>query len=69
MTGRPESIVRELLTRHGWQVVARPVLGMASRYAKTVIATAPGRYVLRVIAGANATNAAGVSRTVTVRVV
>jgi hypothetical protein len=57
----------QLLTASGWRTVARPRLGIASHYAKTVVAGVRGRYVLRVIAPATPTNAAGRSRTITVR--
>jgi hypothetical protein len=57
----------QLLTASGWRTVARPRLGLGSRYAKTVVAAARGRYVLRVTAAATPTNAAGRSRTITVR--
>jgi hypothetical protein len=58
----------QLLTRAGWRTVAKPLLGRASRYAKTVVAGISGRYVLRVVAPATPGNAIGRSRTVTVRV-
>ena len=41
---------------------ARPQLGIASRYAKTVVAGVRGRYVLRVVAPATADERAGRSR-------
>ena len=51
--GHPGGWVRvQLLTGTGWRTVARPHLGAASRYAKTVVAGIPGRYVLRVVAPA-----------------
>jgi len=59
----------QVLTGSGWRTVANPRLGIGSHYAKTVIAAARGRYVLRVIAPATPTNAAGRSRTITVRAV
>ncbi len=59
----------QVLTASGWRTVARPRLGIASHYTKTVVAAARGRYVLRVIAPATLTNAAGRSRTITVRAV
>ncbi len=58
----------QLLTASGWRTVARPRLGIGSHYVKTVVAAARGRYVLRVTAAATTTNAAGRSRTITVRV-
>src|SRR4029078_13108698 len=39
-------------TASGWRTVASPRLGIGSHYAKTVIAGARGRYLLRVIAPA-----------------
>jgi large repetitive protein len=57
----------QVLTASGWRTVARPRLGIGSHYTKTVVAAARGRYVLRVIAPATPTNAAGRSRTITVR--
>jgi hypothetical protein len=57
----------QLLTASGWRTVARPRLGIGSHYTKTVVAAARGRYVLRVTAAATPTNAAGRSRTITVR--
>jgi hypothetical protein len=57
----------QLLTASGWRTVARPRLGIGSHFAKTVVAAARGRYVLRVTAAATPTNAAGRSRTITVR--
>jgi hypothetical protein len=57
----------QLLTASGWRTVARPRLGLGSHFVKTVIAAARGRYVLRVTAAATPTNAAGRSRTITVR--
>jgi hypothetical protein len=57
----------QLLTASGWRTVARPRLGIGSHYAKTVVAAARGRYVLRVTVAATPTNAAGRSRTITVR--
>jgi hypothetical protein len=69
LPGRPGARVRvQLLSGGGWRTVAQPRLGGASRFAKTVIAAIPGRYVLRVVAPATAANAAGRSATVTVRV-
>jgi hypothetical protein len=59
----------QVLTASGWRTVANPRLGIGSHYAKTVIAAARGRYVLRVIAPPTPTNAAGRSRTITVRAV
>jgi hypothetical protein len=59
----------QVLTASGWRTVASPRLGIGSHYAKTVIAGARGRYLLRVIAPATPTNAAGRSRTITVRAV
>lgn len=68
--GHPGGLVHvQLLTASGWRTVANPRLGIGSHYAKTVIAGARGRYVLRVIASATPTNAAGRSRTITVRAV
>jgi hypothetical protein len=61
-------VMVQLLTAGGWQTVARPQLGIRSRFAKTVVAGLSGRYVLRVVAPATPTNAVGRSRTVTVRV-
>jgi hypothetical protein len=67
--GHPRARVRvQLLTAAGWQTVAQPRLGIASHYAKTLVAGISGRYVLRVVAPATGTNANGLSRTVTVRV-
>jgi hypothetical protein len=57
----------QLLTASGWRTVARPRLGIGSHYAKTVVAAARGRYVLRVTVPATPTNAAGRSRTITIR--
>jgi hypothetical protein len=57
----------QLLTAAGWRTVARPRLGIGSHYVKTVVAAARGRYVLRVTAAATPTNAAGRSRTITIR--
>jgi hypothetical protein len=57
----------QLLTAGGWRTVAEPRLGPESRFAKTVIAGATGSYLLRVVAPATRTNAAGTSVTVTVR--
>jgi hypothetical protein len=57
----------QLLTASGWRTVARPRLGLGSHFVKTVIAAARGRYVLRVTAAATPTNAAGRSRTITIR--
>jgi hypothetical protein len=66
--GRPGGRVSvQLLTASGWRTVARPRLGIRSHFAKTVVAAARGRYVLRVTASATPTNAAGRSRTITVR--
>ncbi|HKV69151.1 MAG TPA: hypothetical protein VJN72_13760 [Gaiellales bacterium] len=66
--GHPGGRVQvQVLTGAGWRTVASPRLGIGSHYAKTVIAAARGRYVLRVIAPATATNAAGRSRTITVQ--
>lgn len=59
----------QVLTASGWRTVANPRLGIGSHYAKTVIAAARGRYLLRVIAPATPTNAAGRSRTITVRAI
>jgi hypothetical protein len=60
-------VLVQLLTASGWRTVAEPRLGPASRFAKTVIAGASGSYLLRVVAPATRTNAAGTSATVTVR--
>jgi hypothetical protein len=57
----------QLLTASGWRTVARPRLGIGSHYANTVVAAARGRYVLRVTVPATPTNAAGRSRTITIR--
>jgi hypothetical protein len=66
--GHPGGRVQvQVLTGSGWRTVASPRLGIGSHFAKTVIAAARGRYVLRVIARATATNATGRSRTITVR--
>jgi len=61
-------VALELLTRHGWAVVARPVLGAASGFRTVVIPPVAGRYVFRVVAAATPANAAGVSPTVAVLV-
>ncbi len=61
-------VLVQLLTARGWQTVARPQLGIRSRFAKTVVAGLSGRYILRVVAPATPTDALGRSRTVTVRV-
>jgi hypothetical protein len=67
--GHPGGRVRvQLLTAAGWQTVAQPRLGLASHYAKTLVAAISGRYVLRVVAPATLVNANGLSRTVTMRV-
>jgi len=60
-------VVIQLLTSNGWRTVTHARLGGASRYVKTVVAGVRGSYVLRVVAPATRTNAAGTSRTVTVR--
>jgi len=60
-------VLVQLLTASGWRTVAEPRLGPASRFATTVIAGASGSYLLRVVAPATHTNAAGTSGTVTVR--
>jgi hypothetical protein len=59
----------ELLTRHGWTIVATRHVGSGGRYAATLLPRVRGTYVFRVVVAATATNAAGTSRTVTVRVV
>jgi hypothetical protein len=59
-------VLVQLLTAAGWRTVAQPRLGPASRFAKTVIAGARGSYLLRVVAPATRTNAAGTSVVVSV---
>jgi hypothetical protein len=59
-------VLVQLLTAGGWRTVAEPRLGPASRFGKTVIAGSRGSYLLRVVAPATRTNAAGTSRVVTV---
>jgi hypothetical protein len=67
--GHPGGRVRvQLLTGSGWRTVARPRLGVRSRFAKTVVAGVSGRYVLRVVAPATPRDAIGRSRSITVRV-
>ena len=58
----------QLLTSRGWRTVAADRLNARSVFATTVIAALPGRYVLRAVTAATTTDAAGTSRTVTVRV-
>jgi hypothetical protein len=66
--GHPHGrVLVQLLTASGWRTVAEPRLGPASRFATTIIAGARGTYLLRVVAPATRTNAAGTSVTVTVR--
>jgi len=59
----------QLFTHHGWVTVARPVLTIRGRYTATLVPRVAGRYVFRVLAPATAENGAGVSRSVSVRVV
>src|SRR3954453_20654217 len=59
----------QLFTHQGWTTVARPLLGSTGHYAATLLPRVPGRYVFRVLAPATHDNAAGTSRSVTVKVV
>ena len=61
-------VALELLTRHGWAVVARPRLGVNSGFQTVVIPPVAGRYLFRVVAAATPANAVGISPTVAVLV-
>jgi len=58
----------QMFTRHGWVTVARPLLSSTGRYSATLLPRVAGRYVFRVLAPATPDNAAGTSRSVSVRV-
>jgi hypothetical protein len=66
--GRAGRVSIQLLTTSGWRTVARPKLSARSAFHATVVAALPGRYVLRAVAAATASNAGGTSASVTVRV-
>lgn len=59
-------VALELLTRHGWAVVARPRLGANSSFSTVVIPPVSGRYLFRAVVAASPANAAGTSPTVAV---
>ncbi len=59
----------QMLTARGWVTVANPRLGAGSLYSGTLLPRVRGRYLFRVSAPATALNVAGISRTITVRVV
>ena len=59
----------QLFTRHGWATVARPLLSSRGTYSATLLPRVAGRYVFRVLAPSTPDNAAGESRSVTVRVI
>ena len=59
----------QLFTRHGWTTVARPLLSSRGTYSATLLPRVTGRYVFRVLAPPTPDNAAGASRSVTVRIV
>jgi Big-like domain-containing protein len=68
LPGRGGRVSIQLLTAAGWRTVARPALNARSAYHATVIASLPGRYVLRAVVAATARDAGGTSATVAVRV-
>ena len=61
-------LLAQTFTRHGWVTVARPLLSSTGRYSATLLPRVAGRYVFRVLAPATPDNAAGTSRSVSVRV-
>ena len=58
----------QMLTRRGWATVARPRLTRRSAFTTVVVPRIPGQYLFRVLAAATPRDAAGISRTVAVRV-
>ncbi len=58
----------QLLTARGWVTVATPRLNATSAFAASLVPRVRGRYLFRVSAPATALNAAGLSRTIAVRV-
>lgn len=70
LPGRGGATVRvQLFTRRGWVTVSSPRLSTRGHYSATLLPRVAGRYLFRVLSPADATNAAGTSQSVTVRVV
>jgi hypothetical protein len=70
LPGRGGAAVRvQLFTRRGWVTVSHPRLSTRGRYSATLLPRVAGRYLFRVLAAADASNAAGTSHSVTVLVV
>jgi hypothetical protein len=69
LPARPGLALRiQMLTARGWVTVATPSLSPRSRFAGTLLPRIRGHYLFRVVAPSSPLNAAGTSRTITVRV-
>jgi hypothetical protein len=70
LPGRGGAVLRvQLFTRRGWVTVSHPRLSTRGRYSATLLPRVAGRYLFRVVAPADASNAAGTSHNLTVLVV